>query len=71
MLLVEKMANRVVRQNDADSHNSLNLSLVLMQRHDPSVQLQVRRHVHFIVLVPQVITGYPRALARSEEASGS
>lgn len=41
MLLADKVANRVVRQNEADSHNSLTLPLVLVQKYGSEIQLSV------------------------------
>ncbi len=49
MLLVDKVANRVVRQNDADALHSLGLPLILMQRYDLSVQLSVCGSLFFFL----------------------
>ncbi|KAK7688534.1 hypothetical protein QCA50_008072 [Cerrena zonata] len=50
MLLVDKMANRVIRQNAADARNSLTLSLTVIQRYPLELQLsalvEILREVH-------------------------
>lgn len=44
MLLVDKMANRIIRQNATDARNSLSLALTVLQRYPLELQLSVSTH---------------------------
>lgn len=50
MLLVDKVANRIVRQSAADVQNSLAVALSLIQHYPPGLQIEVRISVGFSMI---------------------